>query len=162
MSLRAPESFKDKLDTSDLRLVCREKRHRGPLYSPVWCVLYPHTYWLLMLVCVGRNCFFLLLFERWGKNLLAFLCCSPNQEEELLESLGCSRCELLLLIIARGFSLSLCLTIITDQCVVVKITWESQYLVLLLMLTWSPVFSGCPVEMFLSSAITKMPLPVSS
>ena len=32
-----------------------------------------------------------------------------------------------------------------DQWKGKKITWESQYLVLLLMLTWSPVFSGCPV-----------------
>ena len=37
MSLRAPESFKDKLDTSDLRLVCREKRHRCGQCSQCAC-----------------------------------------------------------------------------------------------------------------------------
>ena len=156
MSLRAPESFKDKLDTSDLRLVCREKRHRGGQCSQCACcvsTLPP----LLLIINVSREKSLFFPFV-WTTRENCWHFSAATQPKHYWRAVAAADVELLLLIIARIFSL----TIITDQWKGKKITWESQYLVLLLMLTWSPVFSGCPVEMFLSSAITKMPLPVSS
>ena len=131
MSLRAPESFKDKLDTSDLRLVCREKRHRGGQCSQCACcvsTLPP----LLLIINVSQEKLFFSCVGTF-QDLLSFLCCSTSRATggvEAAADLGI----LFIIIASLEFSDDNNNGSVWKRN---KITWESQYLVLLLMLTCS-------------------------
>ena len=123
MSLRAPIHFKDK--SEELEMVCSGKRHR-----PVSQSVRPTP--LLLIINVSQEKLFFSCVGTF-QDLLSFLCCSTSRATggvEAAADLGI----LFIIIASLEFSDDNNNGSVWKRN---KITWESQYLVLLLMLTCS-------------------------